>query len=368
MSRRSYAGGARAVQLTAPVDASLTTLVWPITLPVNWPDDATGPFSVVVDRDETNEEKGLCSDSSGGFLTFVVRGYDGTSPMAHDVNAKIEVIGTAIDFDEANAHVNASTDVHGLSGGDRVVGESRAATLTNKSISGLTNTFSNIPLSASVEIGNEIADLHGDDVVLQSNIDAEASARSSADSTEAATRASADATLQANINAEASARSATDATLAPQATTYTKTEVDVKVAAVTPKIPSDEVAVTANTTGVSGTLATLGPYTFDGATEVDLRFTCDSIQGSQDDNRFSVFIEADADGTYRGSNQFRCKWNTDNDQRPVFVRARMTPSAGAHTFRVKWTRSVGSGNATFNMNTGAGGLPGPGIFSIESTR
>lgn len=368
MSRRSYAGGARAVQLTANVDAALTTLLWPITLPVGWPDDATGPFSVVVDRDEVNEEKCLCSDSSGGFLTVVTRGYDGTTPQSHNINALIEVIGTAIDFDEANAHINASVNVHGLAGGDRVVGEARAATLTNKSISGSANTLTNIPLSASPETSSEIANLHGQDVILANADAAEATARANADATEAATRLAADNTLQANIAAEASARAATDATLAPQATTYTKSEVDTKVAAVTPKIASDEVTITTNQTGVSGTLATLGPYTFDGSTEVELWCSIDSIQGSQDDNRFSVFIEADNDGTYRASNQFRCKWNTDNDQRPVAMRTRMTPAAGAHTFRLKWTRTVGTGNCTFNCNTGAGGLPAPGIFAIESTR
>ena len=368
MSRRSYSGGARSVQLTAPVDAALTTLVWPITLPVNWPDDATGPFSCVVDRDGVKEEKLLCSDSSGGFLTIITRAYDGTTPQSHDVNAPIEVIGTAIDFDEANAHINASTDVHGLSGGDRVVGESKAATLTNKAISGSANTLTNIPLSASPETVSEIANLHGQDVILAAADATEITARTNADNSEAAARAAADTTLQNNINAEASARIATDSTLAPQATTYTKTEVDNKVAAVTPKIASDEVNITANVTGVSGTLATLGPYTFDGSTEVELYAAIDSIQGSQDDNRFSVFIEADNDGVSRASNQFRCKWNTDNIQTPVAMRCRMVPSAGAHTFRLKWTRSVGTGNATFNMNTGAGGLPAPGLFAIESTR
>lgn len=368
MSRRSYAGGGRAIQTGTPIDNSLSTLSWPITLPVGWPDVSPGPFSVVVDRDQPTEEKLLCSDYSGGFLTVVQRGYDGTSPQSHAAGAFIELTGTSIDFDEANAHINASTDVHGLAGGDRVVGETRAATLKNKSMSGLENTFTNIPESASPEIANEIANLHGQDVVLQNNITAEATARANADTTESATRAAADTTLQANINAEASARAATDATLAPQATTYTKAEVDNKVAAVTPKIASDEVTATANVTGVSGTLFTLGPYTFDGTTEVELWCFVDSIQASQDDNRFTVFIEMDNDGTYRASNQFRGKWNTDNIQAPVAVRTRMTPPSGAHTFRVKWTRTVGTGNATFNMNTGASATPAPGIFAIESTR
>ena len=368
MSRRSYSGGARAVTLTAPIDNSLSTLVWAITLPVNWPDDAVGPFAVVVDRDLPTEEKALCSNASGGFLTVLQRGYDGTTAQGHDFDAVIEVVGTAVDFDEANAHINASVDVHGLSGGDQVVGERKAATLRGKTMSGAENTFTNIPMSASTEISNEIANLHGQDVVLANADAAEATARTNADNSEAAARAAADTTLQANINAEASARIATDATLAPQATTYTKTQVDNLVNPLVPKIPSDEVALTANVTSSSATLATLGPYTFDGTTEVELWFTCDSIQGTQDDNRFSIFIEADNDGVYRGSGQYRCKWNTDNDQRGVAVRARLTPAAGSHTFRAKLLRTVGTGNATLNMNTGSAGSPCPGIFSIAQTR
>jgi hypothetical protein len=45
------------------------------------------------------------------------RGYDGTTPKSHAAGATFTHTTVAKDFDEANAHVNAATGVHGLAGG-----------------------------------------------------------------------------------------------------------------------------------------------------------------------------------------------------------------------------------------------------------
>jgi hypothetical protein len=64
----------------------------------------------------------------------VTRGYDGSTAVAHDLGAKIVHGVSAIDMDEANEHVQASTNVHGLASGAAVVGTTTAQTLTNKTL------------------------------------------------------------------------------------------------------------------------------------------------------------------------------------------------------------------------------------------
>jgi hypothetical protein len=137
--RRQYEGGAQPAQLTASLGNSTANLTISCNDLTNWPDGSIGPFYVVIDRNKASEEKILCSTRSGNVLTVYDDGItngraaDGTSITSHDANAVIEHVFTATDADEANAHVNASSAVHGLSGA--VVGTTDTQTLTNKTIS-----------------------------------------------------------------------------------------------------------------------------------------------------------------------------------------------------------------------------------------
>jgi hypothetical protein len=116
----------------------------------NWP-TGTGsrPFYVVIDRGKANEEKILCSSRAGNTLSVYNvglvngRAADGTPISQHSINAVIEHVFTATDADEANAHVNASANVHGITG--NVVGTTdtqtlSSKTLTNPTINGATFT------------------------------------------------------------------------------------------------------------------------------------------------------------------------------------------------------------------------------------
>lgn len=137
--RRSYAGGAQTAKLTADLGGSTANLTIYCDDLTNWPTGTGGyPFYVVIDRGKSTEEKILCASRTGNVISVYDNGVtngraaDGTSITAHTANAVIEHCMTATDADEANAHVNASSNVHGLSGS--VVGTTDTQTLTNKTL------------------------------------------------------------------------------------------------------------------------------------------------------------------------------------------------------------------------------------------
>lgn len=156
MGRRGYAGGANTVQLTSPIDDA--ALVLNVSSLVGWPSSGA-PFAVVINRGNPSEEKVLCNGLSAGVLTVAQRGYDGTTKLAHGATETVEHTDTAVDADEANAHVNQSDGVHGLAAGNRVLGRSETATVSGKSLDGLANTFTNIPLASSPETQTQIGTL-----------------------------------------------------------------------------------------------------------------------------------------------------------------------------------------------------------------
>ena len=160
--RRSYAGAAQAAQLTTALGGSTADRTIYCTDCSNWPTGTGGfPFFVVIDRGKATEEKILCSSRTGNVLTVYDNGVtngraaDGTSITSHAANAVIEHCFTATDADEANAHVNASSGVHGISGS--VVGTTDTQTLTGKTISGASNTLSNIAQAAVANLTTDLA-------------------------------------------------------------------------------------------------------------------------------------------------------------------------------------------------------------------
>ena len=134
MGARVYAGAATPTTLSGSITNVSTSGT--ITVATNWL--TSGQFSIVVDPGLAGEEKILCT-LSGTTLTFITRGYDGTTAASHNSGAVVYPVPTAIDFSEANTHVNASSAVHGLAGS--VVGTTDTQTLTNKDLTDSTNKF-----------------------------------------------------------------------------------------------------------------------------------------------------------------------------------------------------------------------------------
>ena len=143
--RREYVGAAQKAYLTAALGGSTSNLSIVCDDLTNWPTGISGrPFYVVIDRNTASEEKILCASRAGNTITVFDdglvngRGSDGTSITTHSSNAEIEHVFTATDADEANAHVNASAAVHGLTGS--VVGTTDTQTLSNKTLNNTTFT------------------------------------------------------------------------------------------------------------------------------------------------------------------------------------------------------------------------------------
>lgn len=143
MARRYYSSSAADTTLSGSITAGATSItVGSITgFPVSY------PYTLILDPGTASEEVVSVTAGTGTNLT-VTRGQDGTTALSHTGGAVVRHGVSARDFDEPNAHVNASTGVHGITGS--VVGTSDTQTLTAKTISVDNNTISGIAASSFV--------------------------------------------------------------------------------------------------------------------------------------------------------------------------------------------------------------------------
>lgn len=127
MALRYYAN-APATSLASSCTALATLIEVASTtgLPVSF------PYTLIIDRGLATEEAVEVTAASGTDLT-VTRGADGTTAFAHTSGAEVVHGITARDVREPNAHVNATSGIHGVTGD--VVGTDDTQTLTNKTLS-----------------------------------------------------------------------------------------------------------------------------------------------------------------------------------------------------------------------------------------
>lgn len=134
MTLRNYSSTAAQTTLSAGVDS--TTSLLAVSATTGFP---AVPFILAVDAGAAAQELVLVTNVAGTNLT-VTRGYDSTVAVSHDTGAVVSHSHGGIDFREANAHVNASSGVHGTT--SPVVGTQDTQTLVNKTVALGNNTIS----------------------------------------------------------------------------------------------------------------------------------------------------------------------------------------------------------------------------------
>ena len=175
---RYYSSNAVDTTLVTGIDASATEIVLASTsgMPQSY------PFTLALDYDTASEElvnvvgvgSGANSYKVGstvGTASIVGRGVDGNAATSHAAGAPVKHVISARDIREAQTHIDASTkytvtngaitydvNLHGIANGEgSVVGTAKTQTLTNKTISGATNTINSIAQASVTNLTSDLA-------------------------------------------------------------------------------------------------------------------------------------------------------------------------------------------------------------------
>lgn len=162
---RYYSSIAEETKLTSAVSAEDTAIT--VASLNGWP--TSTPFTAVIDPGTASEEI-VTVTGVGGTGLVVIRGEDGTAPVSHHAGATVRHMMTGRDLGDAQRHIEASTDVHGVGQGSAVVGTDTAQTLKNKTISGQDNTITDVPQASVTGLGASLA-------AIEAMVDGERAAR-----------------------------------------------------------------------------------------------------------------------------------------------------------------------------------------------
>jgi hypothetical protein len=164
MTTRNYSSRSQQTTLTSAVTAGASSMVvvsgaalmGGVTIP------AGTTFTIVLDPDTAIEE--IVDATAVSTNTFTItRAIDGSSAQAHSAGAVARHMAIGRDYREANAHVEASTGVHGISNSSSVVGTIDTQTLTNKTLTApvITNpSISGAGVDASIVFEGATADAY----------------------------------------------------------------------------------------------------------------------------------------------------------------------------------------------------------------
>jgi len=164
MTTRNYSSRSQQTTLTSAVTAGASTIVVQsgTGLLGGQSIPAGTTFTIVVDPDTALEE--ILDATAVSTNTFTVtRAIDGSSAQAHSAGAVVRHMAIGRDYRESNAHVEASTGVHGISNSSSVVGTIDTQTLTNKTLTAPTITnpsISGAGVDASIVFEGATADAY----------------------------------------------------------------------------------------------------------------------------------------------------------------------------------------------------------------
>jgi len=138
MTVRYYSSTSPEKALVGSITSGQTTLQVSNTIGL----PSSFPYTLAVDYQGPTEELVEVSSAAGPVLT-VIRAIDGTSGASHADNARVRHVTSARDFADSRNHENSSTNIHGLTGGEEIVGTQKVQTLSNKTVINLLGTFQN---------------------------------------------------------------------------------------------------------------------------------------------------------------------------------------------------------------------------------
>ena len=154
---RYYSATAQDTTVTSAITSSSTTVVVGAT--TNFPTQY--PFILALDFGAASEELVAVTGASGLTLS-ISRGFNGSTAQSHSTGAVVRHVAVAQDFTDAQNHYAATTSVHGISDTSTLLTASSTNTLTNKTISGASNTVTNLPISTAISgLGTGIATFLG---------------------------------------------------------------------------------------------------------------------------------------------------------------------------------------------------------------
>lgn len=136
---RNYSSTAGKMTLVGTITGAATSIVVDVTTGL-----PSVPYTLLLDPGLSVEEVVEVTAVGGTTLT-VTRGVDGTSAQTHTNGAELRHAYSARDFQDSRNH-EGNVVAHGATGA--VVGTTNTQALTNKTIDGSLNTFSNIPATA----------------------------------------------------------------------------------------------------------------------------------------------------------------------------------------------------------------------------
>ena len=145
MTTRKYSSRSQQTTLSSPITSTATTMsvISGTSLMGGKTLTGTQTYTVVIDPDTALEEiVDVTVYSSGNTLT-ISRGIDTATPgtgSAHSAGAVVRHMAIGRDYQEANDHIEASTNVHGLAAGVSVVGDTTTQTLSGKTLTAPTMT------------------------------------------------------------------------------------------------------------------------------------------------------------------------------------------------------------------------------------
>lgn len=128
MTVRQYIDNATQRKVSGAITAGVTSITLDslVGLPTNY------PYTATLGLGTTAAEQVLVTAAPGGNSLTVTRNYNGQGAFSHPDSETFDHTAVAKDYQESNAHVNATFGVHGVAGS--VVGTTDPQTLTSKTL------------------------------------------------------------------------------------------------------------------------------------------------------------------------------------------------------------------------------------------